>query len=187
MKLVLCWEPFLNSFYAYNIKFLIFLCLLFVSSSLISSFRYTYLFHMQDTLLEVNSYSKNSLLSLWNLKVLYHVHKSPPLDHILSQVNSVCPSDLYIPKVHLHVSLPPMLRSSQWSFFWASQPKPCKHLSPPYVCPTHLILLDLITLTILGDLSDIPSFCSWKFYYYHVLNCSGYLHLFGLDSATIKL
>jgi hypothetical protein len=51
---------------------------------------------------------------LLNPKVHYRVHTSPPLDHILSQLNSVHPMDPFLPKVHLNVILPPTPRSSQW-------------------------------------------------------------------------
>jgi hypothetical protein len=46
------------------------------------------------------------------LKVHHRVHKSPPNDPILSQLNLVRPIDHYLPKVHLNVILPLMPRSS---------------------------------------------------------------------------
>jgi hypothetical protein len=42
------------------------------------------------------------------------VHKSLPLDPILSQTNPVRPINPYIPKVNLNVILPPTPTCSQW-------------------------------------------------------------------------
>jgi hypothetical protein len=55
---------------------------------------------------------KNYLAFLWNPKVHHRVHKSPPLDPILSQLNPVGPIDPYLPMVHFNIILPPTPRSS---------------------------------------------------------------------------
>jgi hypothetical protein len=60
--------------------------------------------------------SKNNLISSWNPNVHHCVHKSPPLDPILSQLNPVGPTDPFLPKVQLNVILPPTPRSFQRSF-----------------------------------------------------------------------
>jgi hypothetical protein len=95
---------------------------------------------------------KNVLLSLWNLKVHYHVHKIPPTDPTLSQLNPVRPIDSYLPKVHLNVIFLPTPRSSQWSLTFGPRNQNLVNTSPMRAtCPAHLILLDLITLTLSGD------------------------------------
>jgi hypothetical protein len=96
--------------------------------------------------------SKNSLLSLCNQKVHYCVHKRPPPDHNLSQPNPVCPIHSHLPKVQLNVTLPPTPRSSQWSLPFRPPNKNPVNTSPTNtIVPALLILLDLITLTVLGE------------------------------------
>jgi hypothetical protein len=75
------------------------------------------------------------------------------MDPILSQPNPVCPIDPHLIKVHLNVILPPTPRSSQRSLTFGPPNQNPVNTSPSpthATCTVHLILLDLITLTILG-------------------------------------
>jgi hypothetical protein len=91
---------------------------------------------------------------LWNPKVHYHVHKSPPLVPILSQIDPIHTIPSYLCKsivtlsTHLRLTLPSGL-------FPSGFPTNILHaflFSPIRVtCPVHLILLDLIILIILGE------------------------------------
>ena len=89
-----------------------------------------------------------------NPKVHYRTHKRPPPVSILDQPNPVHISTSHLLKIHPNIIHTSTARSSQWSPSLRFPQQDSIHsLSSPIraTCPAHLILLDFITRTILGE------------------------------------
>ena len=91
---------------------------------------------------------------LWNQKVHYRTHKRPPPVPILGQPNPVPIPTSHLLEIHPNIIHPSTPRPPQWSLSLRfPHQDPIHPLSSPIraTCPTHLILLDFITRTILGE------------------------------------
>ena len=78
---------------------------------------------------------------LWNLKVLYRIHKCLPPLPILSHIYPVHAHTSNFLKFHLNIILPSTIGVFQVaSFPQVSPPKPCIHLCSPHTChmPRHI-------------------------------------------------
>ena len=100
-----------------------------------------------------------------NPKVHYRTHKRPSPISILGQPNPVHIPTSHLLEIHPNINRPSMPRSPQWSL---PSGFPTKTLYTPLstpiraTFPAHLILLDFITRTILGEeyKSISPSLCN---------------------------
>ena len=101
---------------------------------------------------------------LWNPKFHYCIHKPPPNVPILGQSNPVHIPTSQLLEIHPNIIYPPMPRSPQWSLSLRfPHQNPIHPLSKPIraTCPAHLILLDFITRTMLGEEYRSFSSSSW--------------------------
>jgi hypothetical protein len=74
---------------------------------------------------------------LWNPKVYYRVHQSPPLVSVFSQISPVhtTQSSLSLSKFRLNIILPPTSCCSQWTVsFWFSHQYPSCIPLQPHAC-----------------------------------------------------
>ena len=90
----------------------------------------------------------------WNPKVHYRTHKRPSPVSILGQPNPVHIPRSHLLEFHPNIIHPSTPKSSQWSpSLRFLHQDPIHPLSSPIraTCPAHLILLDFITRTTLGE------------------------------------
>jgi hypothetical protein len=87
-------------------------------------------------------------------KVHYRIHKCPPPVSILSQPNPVHTPTSHFLKIRPNIILPSTPGSPQWTLslrFPHQNPTHASLLPQRRYMPTHLILFNFITLTILGE------------------------------------
>ena len=114
------------------------------------------LLHGRDLLEKLSSFAGSQEIPhiSRNPKVHYRTHKRPPTVSILGQPNPVHIPTTHLLEIHPNIIYPSTPRSPEWSLslrFPLQDPKHPLSLPIRATCPAHLILLDFITRTILGE------------------------------------
>ena len=95
------------------------------------------------------------------------IHKESPIITILNRINPIPRIDTYLFKVHSNIVLPSTPRPPKGLFPIGLPFKLLKALLPSSImatCSAHLNLLDLITLTILGERLKVKIIAKYKIY-----------------------
>ena len=122
---------------------------------------------VQSPTWEANQFSASQEIPriLFNPNVHCRIHKCPPPVLILNNIDLAHSFTSHLLKIHRNIILPSMAGPSKWSLSLRSpHQNPINTSTSPIraTCPAHLILLDLMAQTLLGEVyRALRSLCSF--------------------------